>query len=722
MVFRRTGIRLVSLAAVGIALVVAHGAALGQQKEVKLEDAIKARTGVTVAAEEAGALNADIRVLMRKVIAKAEGKQMEGNIYLTKDKYAEAVASYGAAGALYRQAVDGRKVLERLGEAVRKADRARMLAEGGAESPKIQEAKRVLTNAEGYVEAGEFEAAIAEYAKAQKGYEALLSPGAAVTLEEAVTARTSMLAVRKQVKGLSDLKPGERGPVAIPARLLPRRPGEEEALPGRGKPKPGSLTDQLRQATAAEASAAEALEGREYAPAKALFVRAEGLYKQVIALQAKRDKVLAVGKTAEDSMKLADGAFKTEGRPASFERGKQALADARKALDEDDLDVAEKGFAAAVEQFAKAQGEADVANELGKAQEAYAAAAAGADETLLAKHAQAEWTAAKAKAADAEAKAKSGDAKAATAAYQDATKAIKDAFALAKTKENAAKAVPIIDQLNAAKDKFAAEDILAQLESLIPSDPRMPGLRDKVQNIPGPAKALTLDLGSSQSLKLVVIRPGKFTMGSPDGEKERANDEGPQREVTITKPFYMGATEVTQAQYEALMGKNPSNFKGPQNPAENVSWNDAVEFCRKLSEKTGKKVRLPTEAEWEYACRAGTKTRFGFGDDDTDLRDYAWYQANSESKTHPVGQKKPNAWGLYDMHGNVCEWCSDYHADSYANAKNEDPQGPGSGSHRVLRGGSWLNLPQNCRSAYRGRDDPDYRHSNYGFRVVMDLK
>jgi formylglycine-generating enzyme required for sulfatase activity len=234
-------------------------------------------------------------------------------------------------------------------------------------------------------------------------------------------------------------------------------------------------------------------------------------------------------------------------------------------------------------------------------------------------------------------------------------------------------------------------------------------------------KETTIPVSEKVSIKLALIASGKFMMGSPDGEKGRSADEGPQREVTITKPFYMGATEVTQAQYEAVMGKNPSSFKGPQNPVDSVSWEDAVDFCKKLSEKTGKKVRLPTEAEWEYACRAGTKTRFSFGDDDTGLCDYAWYTANSESKTHSVGEKKPNAWGLYDMHGNVWEWCSDYGAHSYANAKNVDPQGPASGSTRVLRGGRWRSTPRFCWSAFRFRYDPGVRSSYYGFRVVLDL-
>ncbi|MCY2926365.1 MAG: formylglycine-generating enzyme family protein, partial [Planctomycetota bacterium] len=205
----------------------------------------------------------------------------------------------------------------------------------------------------------------------------------------------------------------------------------------------------------------------------------------------------------------------------------------------------------------------------------------------------------------------------------------------------------------------------------------------------GPPKELTLDLGNKVTMKLVLIPAGKFMMGSPETEKDRQPDEGPQHEVTISKPFYMGVYEVTQAQYEAVMGTNPSAFKGSENPVEQVSWDDAVEFCKALSAKTGKAVRLPTEPQWEYACRAGTKTRFGFGDDDTDLRDYAWFSGHSLSKTHPVGEQEPNAWGLYDMHGNVWEWCSDYYADSYANAKTTDPQGPGSGTDRVLRGGGW---------------------------------
>jgi len=184
----------------------------------------------------------------------------------------------------------------------------------------------------------------------------------------------------------------------------------------------------------------------------------------------------------------------------------------------------------------------------------------------------------------------------------------------------------------------------------------------------------------------------------------------------------MGVCEVTQEQYQAVVGGNPSNFKGPQNPVEAVSWDDAVAFCQAMSRKTGQTVRLPTEAQWEYACRAGSTTRFCFGDADSGLGAYAWYTENSGNQTHPVGQKKPNDFGLYDMHGNVWEWCADWYADSYANANSVDPQGPGSGSARVLRGGCWYINRRFCRSAFRLRIAPVLRDDYIGFRVSVDLK
>jgi len=234
-----------------------------------------------------------------------------------------------------------------------------------------------------------------------------------------------------------------------------------------------------------------------------------------------------------------------------------------------------------------------------------------------------------------------------------------------------------------------------------------------------PAKELTLDLGGAVTMKMVLIHAGKFIMGSPDSQLWPSRAENPQHEVTISKPFYMGVAEVTQAQYEAVMGTNPSHNKGATNPVDTVSWNDATEFCKKLSEKTRQAVRLPTEAEWEYACRAGTATAFSFGDSGSALGDYAWYSGNTVNTT-PVGQKKPNAWGLYDMHGNVWELCQDWFG-AYAAGAVTDPAGPGSGTHRVLRGGSWFDEPNICRAAYGSSLTPDDRSSNFGFRVVVSV-
>ena len=226
---------------------------------------------------------------------------------------------------------------------------------------------------------------------------------------------------------------------------------------------------------------------------------------------------------------------------------------------------------------------------------------------------------------------------------------------------------------------------------------------------------------NSIGMKLRLIPAGEFMMGSPGTESDRDDDET-QHRVSITKPFYLGETEVTQEQYQKVMGTNPSQFKGPQNPVEKVSWTDAVEFCRKLSampaEKTaGHVYRLPTEAEWEFACRAGTTTAYGFGDDASRLGDYGWFDDNSGSKTHPVGEKKPNGWGLYDMHGNVYEWCQDWYG-AYPSGSATDPTGATSGSVRVSRGGSWKLIARYCRSAIRAWSTPEDRYDILGFRVL----
>ncbi len=244
------------------------------------------------------------------------------------------------------------------------------------------------------------------------------------------------------------------------------------------------------------------------------------------------------------------------------------------------------------------------------------------------------------------------------------------------------------------------------------------------------------DLGDGVTLEMVNIPEGTFTMGSPAKEKERDRDEGPQHQVTV-QSFYMGKYEVTQEQYQAIMGKNPSHFPGKKRPVEKVSWNDAVEFCLRLSQKTGQTYRLPSEAEWEYAARAGTTTPFYFGETiTTDLVNYNGnhiYASAPKGKyrqqTTDVGIFPPNAFGLYDMHGNVWEWCQDIWHDNYNGAPSDGSLWQSrekifsffSLKQRLLRGGSWDSYPSICRCALRNGDNPNVVLNNVGFRVCAVL-
>jgi formylglycine-generating enzyme required for sulfatase activity len=227
-----------------------------------------------------------------------------------------------------------------------------------------------------------------------------------------------------------------------------------------------------------------------------------------------------------------------------------------------------------------------------------------------------------------------------------------------------------------------------------------------------------IDLGDGVELELILVQPGSFMMGSPADEVGRAADEVLHK-VTLTKAFYLGRTEVTQAQWKAVMGTNPSNFKGDDLPVDSVSWTDAQQFCAKLSAKDGRRFRLPTEAEWEYACRAGSPAPYsGTGR----LEDMGWFRANTDQRTSPVGQKLPNAWGFHDMHGNLWEWCADIY-DELSAADATDPTGAAGGVYRVLRGGSWMSLPADCRSAERNRELPDFRRqAKTGFRLALDAQ
>ncbi len=260
----------------------------------------------------------------------------------------------------------------------------------------------------------------------------------------------------------------------------------------------------------------------------------------------------------------------------------------------------------------------------------------------------------------------------------------------------------------------------------LPSSPRT----SDSSSVLSPGQIIINDLG----MKLAAIPAGRFQMGSPDNEPGRYDNEGPQHDVQLTRGFYLGVFPVTQDEYQQVADNNPSRFAGAgRRPVEQVNWFDAVNFCNRLSEREqispyytidgeqvriggGEGYRLPAEAEWEYACRAESTTRWWFGDDESRLGEFAWNNENSENTTHPVGEKPANAWGLHDVHGNVFEWCQDWFG-KYSSDSQTDPTGPQSGRGRVLRGGSWGSFPRFCRSAIRDLFDPGDRYG-IGFRVA----
>ena len=234
--------------------------------------------------------------------------------------------------------------------------------------------------------------------------------------------------------------------------------------------------------------------------------------------------------------------------------------------------------------------------------------------------------------------------------------------------------------------------------------------------------SLTLAIGLMGIVRWQMADVAWRNYGLAYARFELANSDEKPHWVTHTKPFYMGSLTVTQLQYQQIIGDNLSRFNDNDNPVESVSWNDAQDFCRLVSKKIQMPVRLPTEAEWEYACRAGTKGKYYSGDDESSLARVAWYAGNSNS-TYPVGTKQPNAFGLFDMHGNVWQWCQDWYAAGYySKSPEQDPKGPPAGHERIMRGGSWEDYASLCRSAYRYRRHPEYLGTNAGFRIFIPLE
>lgn len=226
-------------------------------------------------------------------------------------------------------------------------------------------------------------------------------------------------------------------------------------------------------------------------------------------------------------------------------------------------------------------------------------------------------------------------------------------------------------------------------------------------------------------IKFILIEPGCFQMGNDKTPTDNTVGETPSHRVCIEKPFYLGETEVTQKQWENVMGSNPSKVKAEDRPIDRVSWNDAQDFIQSLNAKDGGKLfRLPTEAEWEYAARAGSDSDYSYGNDSKSLAQYAWFgNLGYKGASHEVAQKQPNDWGLYDMHGNVWEWVQDWYGPSYySNSPANNPLGPESGKYRVYRGGSWVGKATNLRSAVRFSALPVTRTHDLGFRLVRQLE
>ena len=232
------------------------------------------------------------------------------------------------------------------------------------------------------------------------------------------------------------------------------------------------------------------------------------------------------------------------------------------------------------------------------------------------------------------------------------------------------------------------------------------------------SNAISIPVKDGISIDMVKVEAGTFMMGATSEMKDPYSDKKPVHQVTLTNDYYMGKYEVTQALWQAVMGSNPSNFKGDNLPVETVNWNDCQEFISKLNSLTGRKFRLPTEAEWEYAARGGKKSRGYQYSGSRKISDVAWYEGNSRSKTHPVGRKQANELGIYDMSGNVWEWCSDWYG-SYSSSSQTNPMGSDSGAKRVRRGGSWCHIARICRSSYRSGDAPDCRGLYLGLRLAL---
>ncbi len=452
------------------------------------------------------------------------------------------------------------------------------------------------------------------------------------------------------------------------------------------------------------------------------------------ALEALRKSALAARADAAAAQETARRAGVPADSPAVAAADKLAR-DAEANFDAANFPQAETAWKSAVAAIAKAPEQAARSARAKIARAEFEKSVAIADAARLQKLAPADWQ----KVADAARAADAAiDPDKAIAAWHDAIRLLPVAVRAANAAEKAQAApktpeqdpAPLIAEAERCIQAAQWQQALAAVQKALAISPTSaPAIaaRDKV--LPHLPKDIAIDLGGGMVLRLLLIAPGKFAMGSPEDEPGRSADEGPQHEVALTRPFYMGIREVSQEEYAAVIGTNPSSAKSLKAPVDLVSWFNADEFCKKLSERSGRPIRLSTEAEWEYACRAGTATAFSTGPRiSTDQADFEGAQpfadfpkGASRGKALPCGSLKANPWGLFDMHGNVWEWCADWYDEKYyASSPAVNPPGADAAKCRVVRGGSYAEYAGSARSANRDRYPPAARMKFIGFRVAAD--
>jgi formylglycine-generating enzyme required for sulfatase activity len=653
-----------------------------------------------------------------------EADTKQAKTHFDAGRYAEARTTYEQATKDYQQALTqaGKIAGERSQAAAAEADavnfqrRARD-AKAAQDAPaQWQQAEAALSQAKSYVDARRYGDARTAYEQAAKGYQDAL----------AQCQKTTALAAQKEAN--------DRNKEAEQAKVPTERPMA------------------WIQANDVMTEAGDHLRAGRYDLAKDAYLRAVTLFHDATV------EVQNAGKVKEDAALKAKADYETE-----LKRFNQAELASLAPRDWAKVQDAVKAAVDAGTDWKTAQFKYDEARgllpavvaavqnekvhqEAVKAKADYTTALAAADQSRLNQYGGSAWQ--NVRQAVAAAENAGQDWRTVAQRYQEAKAllATADRAAVAGTRQKEIADLLATANVNDTPDtRKKALDALEQVLKLDPQNKEALALKERLaksdvpESLRAPFDAKTaksaqqrwadhlgkeLVITNKVGVKLTLIPPGTFMMGTPDNEADREDDEGPQHQVTLTKAFYLGVTEVTQAQWKAIMGEanNPSEFKGDDLPVEQVSWREVTDFCIRLSQKENRKYRLPTEAEWEYACRAGVQGAYSSGNSEEALKQVGWYSAISDDKSHPVGQKTANAWGLFDMHGNVWEWCGDWYEAEYPAKVLTDPTGPSDTTdERTLRGGSWWDEAGLCRAGKRNMNAEDEKYNTVGFRVVLEV-